>query len=98
MSNKIQVFDLFNTSNISLTKDGFREKGDSAKIFARSPMLPLFSYVTTQSSPLTRRSCSTISRPFFPMNNRRICMLFLMRLKRTIFPIVGMIMKKPCSK
>ena len=31
MSNKIQVFDLSNTSDISLTKDGFRNKGDSAK-------------------------------------------------------------------
>ena len=33
MSNKIQVFDLFNTSDISLTKDGFRKKGDPAKYF-----------------------------------------------------------------
>ena len=33
MSNKIQVFDLSNTSDISLTKDGFRNKGDSAKYF-----------------------------------------------------------------
>ena len=97
MSNKIQVFDLSNTSDISLTKDGFRKKGDSAKYFRRSPMLPLFSWVTTRSSPGTR-NCLTISRSVFPMNNRRICVLFLMRLKRTIFPIVRMIMKKPCLK
>ena len=35
MSNKIQVFDLFNTSNISLTSTGFRKKGDSAKYFSK---------------------------------------------------------------
>ena len=31
MSNKIQVFDLFNTSNISLTSTGFKRDGESAK-------------------------------------------------------------------
>ena len=31
MSNKIQVFDLFNTSNISLTSTGFKREGESAK-------------------------------------------------------------------
>ena len=35
MSNKIQVFDLSNTSDISLIKDGFRKKGDSAKYFCK---------------------------------------------------------------
>ena len=31
MSNKIQVFDLFSTSNISLTSTGFKREGESAK-------------------------------------------------------------------
>ena len=31
MSNKIQVFDLSNTSNISLTSTGFKRDGESAK-------------------------------------------------------------------
>ena len=34
MSN-FKVFDLSNTSDISLTKDGFRNKGDSAKYFCK---------------------------------------------------------------
>ena len=35
MSNKIQVFDLFNTSNISLTSTGFKRDGESAKYICK---------------------------------------------------------------
>ena len=35
MSNKIQVFDLSNTSDTSLTANGFRKNGDSAKYFCK---------------------------------------------------------------
>ena len=88
MSNKIQVFDLFNASNISLTSNGFKKEGESAKyvckitdatiVFvgdnsksARSPMLPLFSWVTTRSSKQTRRNCSTLSPLHCPRSNRK---------------------------
>ena len=35
MSNKIHIIDFANTSNVSLTKDDFRKKGDSAKYFCK---------------------------------------------------------------
>ena len=91
MSNKIQVFDLSNASNVSLTSTGFKKEGESAKYVCKitdatiSPMLPLFSWATTQSSTLTRRrSCSTLSPSHFPSSNRKSSKEFLMRRREIV--------------
>ena len=50
---------------LSLRMDS-RKKANRRSMFARSPMLPLCSWATTQSSTLTRRrSCSTLSPSHF---------------------------------
>ena len=98
MSNKIQVFDLFNTSDISLTKDGFRKKGDSAKYFCKITDATIVFVGDNSKFETDKKKLLNTFSITLPKEQSENLRAFLDATEKTIFPIVRMIMMKPCLK
>ena len=98
MSNKIQVFDLSNTSDISLIKDGFRKKGDSAKYFCKITDATIVFVVDNSKFTRDKKKLFNTFSITLPNEQSENLRAFLDATEKTIFLIVRMIMTKPCSR
>ena len=98
MSNKIQVFDLSNTSDISLTKDGFRNKGDSAKYVCKITDATIVFVGDNSKFETDKKKLFNTFSITLPNEQSENLRAFLDATEKTIFPIVRMIMMKPCLK
>ena len=98
MSNKIQVFDLSNASNISLTSNGFKKEGESAKYVCKITDATIVFVGDNSKFETDKKKLFNTFSITLPNEQSENLRAFLDATEKTIFPIVRMIMKKPCSK